>query len=270
MKNIFLFILLTFLYSLNSLADDNKILIQSTTSTRDSGFYEYILPYFYKEHDISVSVVSVGTGQAIKNASRCDGDLLIVHSPKLEEKFMSSGFGLKRNKLMYNNFIIIGPKNDPVKISSSTSILDVFSKLYASKFKFISRADDSGTHSKEKYIWELLGLESSDFDDNWYLESGQGMGATLNIAIGLNAYTLADQATWVRFSNKSNHISLFEKDNILHNQYGIIRINPNRCPNLKHESAELFYNWILSEEGQHLIDSFLIDGKSVFTGNSNM
>ena len=167
MKNIFLFILLTFLYSLNSLADDNKILIQSTTSTRDSGFYEYILPYFYKEHNISVSVVSVGTGQAIKNASRCDGDLLIVHSPKLEEKFMSSGFGLKRNNLMYNNFIIIGPKNDPVKISSSTSILDVFSKLYASKFKFISRADDSGTHSKEKSIWELLGLESSDFDQNF-------------------------------------------------------------------------------------------------------
>ena len=270
MKNIFLIILFNFLFALQAIADDNKILIQSTTSTRDSGFYEYILPYFYKKHNISVSVVSVGTGQAIKNASRCDGDLLIVHSPKLEEKFMSSGFGLKRNNLMYNNFIIIGPKNDPVKISSSRSILDVFSKLYATKFKFISRGDDSGTHLKEKYIWELLDLESSDFDQNWYLESGQGMGATLNIAIGMNAYSLADQATWIRFSNKSNHKSLFEKDNILHNQYGIIRINPIRCPDINHESAELFYNWILSEEGQHLIDSFLINGKSVFTGNSNI
>jgi tungstate transport system substrate-binding protein len=268
MKNIFLTVIFIFSCITDSVADDNKILIQSTTSTRDSGFYEYILPYFYKSHDITVSVVSVGTGQAIKNASRCDGDLLIVHSPALEKKFMASGYGLLRNNLMYNNFIIIGPENDPIKINSSSSILNVFSKIYSSKYKFISRGDDSGTHSREKDIWKLLDLDTSNFSNDWYLESGQGMGATVNIAIGLDAYTLVDQATWLRFTNKSNHTSLFERDdNNLLNQYGIITINPAKCPNLNHNSAKIFYDWILSAKAQALIDRFMIDGARVFRSN---
>jgi len=269
MKNIFFSIILLFSFILSAIADDHKILIQSTTSTRDSGFYEYLLPFFYEAHNIQVSVISVGTGQAIKNASRCDGDLLIVHSPKLEEKFMSSDYGLLRNNLMYNNFIVVGPESDPAKIKLSSSILHVFSKLHSSKSKFISRGDDSGTHFKEKYIWELLDLDVLNFSDNWYLESGQGMGATLNIAIGLNAYSLVDEATWLRFSNKANHVSLFKNDDILFNQYGIIRINPSKCPNLNHDSAKIFYDWILSAKGQDVINRFTINGLTVFTGNSN-
>ena len=258
--------LLLFIYPLNVLSDNN-ILIQSTTSTRDSGFYEYIIPFFYNKHKINVSVVSVGTGQAIKNASRCDGDLLIVHAMELEKKFINNGFGVLRNNLMHNNFVIIGPKNDPANIYNSTNISEVFYKLYNTKHKFISRGDDSGTHMKEKKIWGLAQINTAKLDNNWYLESGQGMGATLNITIGLNAYTISDNATWARFNNKNSHKILFDKDKSLHNQYGIIKINPKICPDLNHNNANIFYNWILSNEGQTLIDQFTINGINVFNGN---
>jgi len=267
MKPIYISILLFLSYPFIVIADNNRLLIQSTTSTRDSGFYEYMLPHFVEDHNINVSVVSVGTGQAIKNASRCDGDLLIVHSPVLEEKFVSSGYGLSRANLMHNNFVVIGPSHDPAKIRLSSNISEVFSRLYTSQYKFISRGDDSGTHLKEKELWEISNLNISNFDSNWYLESGQGMGATLNITIGLNAYTLTDHATWLRFTNKSNHISLYNADNNLHNQYGIIKINPQKCPYLNHNAANIFYNWILSTRGQDLIDKFTINDTAVFKSN---
>ncbi|MEC9206316.1 MAG: substrate-binding domain-containing protein [Pseudomonadota bacterium] len=266
-KKLLLFLIL-FLFSGYLFSEKNDLIIQSTTSTRDSGLYKYLMPIFSKKFNVDVSVVAVGTGQALSNAKNCDADILIVHARDLEEKFVKDGFGSMRSNLMYNKFIIIGPKTDPANISTEKNIHDVFLKIMRSNSKFISRSDDSGTYFSEMKIWNDLNLNPKIYSGNWYLESGQGMGATLNIAIGINAYTFTDSSTWIRFKNKSSHTILFESnETAMYNQYGVIKINPKHCPGLNHMDAGNLYDWLLSKEGQNLINGYKLHGKQLFYAN---
>ena len=243
------------------------ITLQSTTSTQNSGLYNYILPIFSDKYNIDVRVVAVGTGQAIKNAQNCDGDVLIVHSQTSEENFVESGYGLYRQNLMYNDFIIIGPQNDPAEINSSQNAFEVFKKIYNSKSVFSSRGDESGTHKAEIKIWNEINLETNKFNGNWYRELGLGMGATLNVAVQMDAYALSDRATWLAFNNKRDHKVLFEGDKSLFNQYGIIPVNPKKCPTVKFNLSEKFIYWMLSKEGQNKIASFKVNGHQLFFPN---
>ena len=243
------------------------ITLQSTTSTQNSGLYDYILPIFSDKYNIDVRVVAVGTGQAIKNAQNCDGDVLIVHSQASEENFVESGYGLYRQNLMYNDFIIIGPYNDPAEINSSQNAFEVFKKIYNAKSIFSSRGDESGTHKAEIKIWNEINLETNKFNGNWYRELGLGMGATLNVAVQMDAYALSDRATWLAFNNKRDHKILFEGDKSLFNQYGIIPVNPKKCPTVKFNLSEKFIYWMLSKEGQNKIASFKVNGHQLFFPN---
>ena len=240
------------------------IILQSTTSTRDSGLYDYILPNFKNEYDIEVRVVAVGTGQAIKNSMRCDGDLLIVHHKESEEKFVEDGFGLFRKEFMYNDFVLIGPSNDPAKISISNSIVDSLNIIRKNKFRFISRGDESGTYKKEIKLWELTNFVPNPREDSWYYSVGQGMGGSLNIAVNKNAYILSDRSTWVSFNNKRDHKILVENEPNLYNFYGVIPINPDKCPDTKVFQANKFVNWLNSRKTKDLISSFRVKGQQLF------
>ena len=246
-----------------------EILLQSTTSTNNSGFYKYLLPKFKEFSGISVQVVAVGTGQALKNAQNCDADMVIVHSKKAEEKFVASGFGLKRYNLMYNDFVIIGPESDPAMISTEQSIHHVLEAIFKVKASFISRGDNSGTHKKEVDLWKITQIHPQKYSGTWYKEVGAGMGATLNISAELNAYTLSDRATWLTFKNKKNLKILFEGDPSLFNQYGAILVNPQKCPNAKYDLAEIFLDWVLSDVGQTAIENYKINKFQLFYPNSN-
>ena len=270
LKFIFLCICYLFISHTNAYSKNDFITIQSTTSTVNSGLYDHILPIFINKHNINVKVVSVGTGQAIKNASRCDADILIVHSKKDEEEFVSNGYGEKRFDLMYNDFVIIGPSKNKVDISSSDDLKQVLKKIKDSKVKFVSRGDNSGTHKKEKELWQKISVEKSFFNEKNYIEVGQGMGSTLNIAIEVDGYVLSDRATWINFKNKKNHEIIFEDDKNLFNQYGIIKISKDNCPNTKNKLASIFLNWIVSKDGQDSITSFSIENKQLFFPNASI
>ena len=243
------------------------IILQSTTSTQNSGLYDYILPKFTEQNGIDVRVVAVGTGQAIKNAQNCDGDVLIVHSKDSEENFVRSGFGLYRKDLMYNDFVIIGPENDPAKVKSSDNAFEAFKKIFNERAIFASRGDESGTHKAEIKIWNNLNMNTNDFNGGWYRELGLGMGATLNVAVQMDAYVLSDRATWLAFKNKRQHLILFEGDESLFNQYGIIPVNPNKCPSVKTNLSKIFIDWMLSIEGQNYISSYKKNGQQLFFPN---
>ena len=243
------------------------IILQSTTSTQNSGLYDYILPKFTEQNGIDVRVVAVGTGQAIKNAQNCDGDVLIVHSKVSEEIFVKSGYGIYRKDLMYNDFVIIGPENDPAKVKSSDNAFEAFKKIFNERAIFASRGDESGTHKAEIKIWNNLNMSTNDFNGGWYRELGLGMGATLNVAVQMDAYVLSDRATWLAFKNKRQHLILFEGDESLFNQYGIIPVNPNKCPSVKTNLSKIFIDWILSMEGQNFISSYKKNGQQLFFPN---
>ena len=264
---IFLFSILINFYCYKLSFGKEYIILQSTTSTQNSGLYDYILPKFTKKNDIDVRVVAVGTGQAIKNAQNCDGDVLIVHSKDSEENFVRSGFGLYRKNLMYNDFVIIGPENDPAKVRSSGNAFEAFKKIFNERAIFASRGDESGTHKAEIKIWNNLNMSTNDFNGGWYRELGLGMGATLNVAVQMDAYVLSDRATWLAFKNKRQHLILFEGDESLFNQYGIIPVNPNKCPSVKTNLSKIFIDWILSMEGQNFISSYKKNGQQLFFPN---
>ena len=264
---IFLFSMFINIYCYKPSFGKEYIILQSTTSTQNSGLYDYILPKFTKKHDIDVRVVAVGTGQAIKNAQNCDGDVLIVHSKDSEENFVRSGFGLYRKNLMYNDFVIIGPENDPAKVKSSGNAFEAFKKIFSERAIFASRGDESGTHKAEIKIWNNLNMSTNDFNGGWYRELGLGMGATLNVAVQMDAYVLSDRATWLAFKNKRQHLILFEGDESLFNQYGIIPVNPNKCPSVKKNLSKIFIDWILSMEGQNFISSYKKNGQQLFFPN---
>ena len=242
----------------------DSITIQSTTSTRDSGLYKYLLPKYPNFSDVQIKLIAVGTGQAIMNAKNCDGNILIVHDKKREDKFMADGFGSSRYNIMYNDFVIVGPKKDAANIKGSKSISEVLSKIYIKKHIFISRSDSSGTHSAEMSIWNNIGLDPTTSSGKWYLESGQGMGPSLNIAISLDGYIFSDRSSWLRFNNKGNHIILYSNPIELKNSYSMILVNHDKCKNLDLKPALDLYDWLKSDHAASLIKGYKVNGQQLF------
>src|SRR5215831_10895408 len=253
-----------------SRADDNFIILQSTTSTQDSGLFDHLLPLFTQKTGIEVRVVAVGTGQALKNAQNGDGDVVLVHSKPDEEKFVADGWGVKRQDVMYNDFIIVGPASDPAKIGGLKDAVQAFKQIAETKSPFASRADDSGTNKAELKLWKDAGVDVKQASGTWYLETGSGMGATLNTAVGKGAYTLSDRGTWLSFGNKKDFKLLVEGDPKLFNQYGVILVNPAKHPNVKVKEGQAFIDWLTGAEGQAAIASYKIDGQQLFFPNASI
>ena len=250
-------------------ADNPFIILQSTTSTQNSGLYDYLLPHFTAKSGIDVRVVAVGTGQALRNAEKCDGDVLVVHSKADEVKFVENGFGTKRSNLMYNDFVVLGPANDPANIASATTVDEALQRISASQSAFASRGDNSGTHKAEKRLWKAANIAIDSAVNSWYLETGLGMGATLNFAVQANAYTLSDRATWLAFANRAGHKILFQGQPPLFNQYGVVPVSKSHCPNVKHELAQEFTDWLVSPDGQNMIASYTRNGAQLFFPNAD-
>ena len=249
-------------------ATDNagqSILVQSTTSTANSGLYDYLLPQFNEDHQIEVRVVAVGTGQAIRNASNCDADVLLVHAKSAEEQFVKDGYGIARFDLMYNDFVLIGPDNDPAAVANADTTTEALQQIAQTEALFASRGDDSGTHKKELTLWQAAGISP---ETAWYRSTGSGMGATLNTGIGLGAYILTDRASWITFGSKSDYKILHQGDASLFNQYGIIRVNDKICPEANVDASQTFIDWILSSKGQELISRFKIEEQQLFFPNA--
>ena len=263
-----IFVLLIFCYLNNVAHSGDAIIVQSTTSTKNSGFYDFISSKLKKDTGITIHVVAVGTGAAIKNAMNCDGDVLLVHSPEREIEFVNKGFSKKRYKLMYNDFVLIGPSLDPAKVKLQNNVVEAFQAIAKKQILFASRGDNSGTHSKEKIIWKKAGIIAKTYSGKWYRETGSGMGATINVAIGMGGYTLSDRATWIKFSNKKDFKVLFQGDKMLFNQYGVMLINKLKCPTVKSKLGQKFIDWLISSRGQKSINSYKVKGKQLFFGNA--
>lgn len=257
----------TALWTNPAAAQGKSILVQSTTSTENSGLYKHLLPLFTADSGIAVRVVAVGTGQAIKNAEKCDGDVLLVHAKAAEEKFVAQGFGVKRFDLMYNDFVVVGPAADPGKVAGSKDVVGALKKIAEAKAPFASRGDDSGTHKKELSLWQSAGVDVKAASGGWYRSTGSGMGATLNTGVGMGAYVLADRASWLAFKNKSDFTIAIEGDPKLFNQYGVILVNKAKCPSIKADLGQTFVDWLLSDKGQKAIGSYQINGKPLFFAN---
>ncbi len=267
LPKIFILTILLTIHALSVRAND-FVVLQSTTSVQNSGLYEVILPAFRQKTGIQVKVVAVGTGQALKNAERCDGDVVLVHSKADEQAFVEAGFGLERFDVMHNDFVLIGPQTDPAQISAAVDVGMALKAVESHKSLFLSRGDESGTHKAERRLWQQIGLDTRDFNKSWYRESGQGMGSTLHLAVQMHAYTLSDRGTWLAFASKDTHKILFSGDPVLFNPYGVIAVSPAHCPSANHQGALRFIDWILSTEGQDAIQHFQIDGQSLFFANA--
>ncbi|MBO9460356.1 substrate-binding domain-containing protein [Labrenzia sp. R5_0] len=252
-----------------SFAEDKFIVVQSTTSTQNSGLFDYLLPIFQEKTGIEVRVVAVGTGQAIKNAANGDGDVLFVHSKPSEEKFVADGLGVSRSDVMYNDFVIVGPANDPAGVAGSKDVVESLKKIADAKAPFASRGDDSGTHKAELRLWKAAGIDPNEGSGDWYRETGSGMGATLNTGTGMGAYVMTDRATWISFGNKGDYKVAVEGDPILFNQYGIILVNPEVHAHVKADLGQQFVDWVLSKEGQQAIADYRVDGQQLFFPNSD-
>ncbi len=247
---------------------DNFIVVQSTTSTQNSGLLDYLLPMFTEKTGIEVRVVAVGTGQAITNASNGDGDVLLVHAKAAEEAFVAAGNGVARFDLMYNDFVIVGPASDPAAIAGTSDPVAAFQAIASSESTFASRGDDSGTNKAELNLWKATGIDPSSASGDWYRETGSGMGATLNAAAGMEAYTLTDRATWVAFENKGDLEIVTQGGEALFNQYGVILVNPEKFPSVKADQGQQFIDWLLSGEGQSAIAAYQVDGQQLFFPNA--
>lgn len=251
-----------------ALAANEFIIVQSTTSTEQSGLFRHLLPQFTEATGIDVRVVAVGTGQALKNARNGDGDVLLVHAKASEEQFVQDGWGVQRFDVMYNDFIVLGPASDPAGIRGTEKTADALAKIAAAGAMFASRGDDSGTHQKERALWQAAGVDIDAASGGWYRETGSGMGATLNAAVGMQAYTLSDRATWIAFKNRGDHEILVAGDPALFNQYGVILVNPERHARVKAKAGQQFIDWLLGPEGQAAIASFKVDGEQLFYPNA--
>ncbi len=249
-------------------AEDPFIVVQSTTSTENSGLFKYLLPIFKQKTGIDVRVVAVGTGQALKNAENGDGDVVLVHAKAAEEKFVADGFGVKRIPVMYNDFIIVGPDADPAKVAGSKDAADALKKIAAAKAPFASRGDDSGTHKAELKLWETAGVDVKAASGEWYRSTGSGMGQTLNTASGMGAYALTDRASWSNFKNRGTLKIAVEGDARLFNQYGVILVNPAKHPHVKVKEGQAFIDWLTGAEGQAVIKGFKIEGEQQFFPNA--
>ena len=248
---------------------ETSIHLQSTTSTKNSGLYDYLLPRFKKDTGITVRVIAVGTGQAIRNARNCDGDVLLTHTKADEEKFVAEGYGVKRYKLMYNDYVFVGPSSDPARVAGLKSAPAALKKIAQSKSLFVSRGDNSGTHKREKTLWKAAKISPSAASGTWYRETGAGMGTTLNIAVGMASYTLTDRASWVAFRNKYDFKIHVMGDKSLFNQYGVILVNPQICPTTKAKAGQKFIDWLRSPRGQESIRKFRKNGQQLFFPNAD-
>jgi tungstate transport system substrate-binding protein len=241
-------------FIVSSVSAETRIRCASTTSTQNSGLFDYILPIFKKKTGIKVDVVAVGTGAAIEIGKRGDADVVFVHAKEQELKAVEEGYFVNRHDVMYNDFVIIGPANDPLKIKGIKSATEAFKKIAESDYPFVSRGDKSGTHTKELSIWKKLSIESKG--QKWYLEVGQGMEKTQRIANEKRAYTLTDRGTWLATKDGLEMTIVFEGDPVLFNQYGVMAVNPQKHRHVKYKEAMEFINWLISKEGQHAIASF--------------
>ncbi len=251
-----------------AVAEAPFIVVQSTTSTQNSGLLDYILPGFEAETGIDVRVVAVGTGQAIRNAINGDGDVLLVHAKPAEEKFVADGWGVERFDVMYNDFVLVGPKSDPAKVKGGTDIVSALRAVSDAEVPFASRGDDSGTHKAEMGHWEGAGIDPTSASGTWYRETGSGMGATLNVASGMDAYVLTDRATWQSFGNKGNLELMVEGDPRLFNQYGVILVNPEKHPRVRAAAGQRFIDWLKGPDGQAAIASYRLNGQQLFFPNA--
>jgi len=250
-----------------AVAQDKSIIVSSTTSTQDSGLFGYILPKFKEKTGIDVKVVAQGTGQALDTARRGDADVVFVHAKAQEEKFVAEGWGVKRYDVMYNDFVLIGPKSDPAKVKGK-DILSALKAIHDAGAPFVSRGDKSGTHAAELRLWKEAELDPAGSKPSWYREIGQGMGAALNTANAMGAYVLADRGTWISFKNKEQLEILVEGDERLFNQYGVILVNPEKHPHVKKEYGQQFIDWLISDEGQQAIAEYKIEGQQLFFPNA--
>ncbi len=251
-----------------STAADRFITVASTTSTEDSGLFKSILPKFTEKTGIEVRVVAKGTGQAIDIAKRGDADVLFVHHKPSEDKFVAEGFSTERKPVMYNDFVIVGPKADPAKVGGSKDVAAALKGIAAAKAPFVSRGDDSGTHKSEQALWKTAGVDPTA-GDGWYRAIGQGMGATLNTAAAVNGYAMTDRATWLSFKNRGDLDILVEGDKRLFNQYGVMLVNPAKFAHVKAADGQAFVSWLVSAEGQQAIADYTINGNSLFFPNAN-
>lgn len=255
-----LFLALFLLLSPFPLHAETRLRMSTTTSVEDSGLLKILLPPFERSNNVNVDVIAVGTGQALRLGENGDVDLVFVHAKEAEEEFVSKGFGVNRREVMYNDFIIIGPRDDPAGIIGNDAVR-ALRMIAEKKSPFISRGDESGTHKKEKKIWELTGIKPSG---SWYMETGQGMGATIQVATEKQGYSLADRGTFLAFEKKTDLVILVEGDGRLLNIYGIIAVNPKKYPHVKYDLAITLINWITSLEGQRIIGEYKKDGKPLF------
>jgi tungstate transport system substrate-binding protein len=249
-------------------AQDKSIVVASTTSTQDSGLFGHILPMFKAKTGIDVKVVAQGTGQALETARRGDADVVFVHARPAEEKFVAEGFGVKRYPVMYNDFILVGPKADPAGIKGAKDIVAALRAVKTKGADFISRGDKSGTHQAELNLWKVAGIDIGKDKGPWYKEIGQGMGAALNTASAFNAYVLADRGTWLSFKNRGELVISVEGDKRLFNQYGVMLVNPEKHPSVKKDLGQQFIDWLVSAEGQKAIAGYKINGEQLFYPNA--
>ncbi len=257
-------------FSGSAIAQEKSIIVSSTTSTTDSGLFNHILPLFKAKTGIDVKVVSQGTGQALDTGRRGDADVVFVHAKAQEEKFVAEGAGVKRFPVMYNDFVLIGPKSDPAGIKGGKDIVEALKKVKGKEAGFISRGDKSGTHTAELNLWKAAGLDMGGADKGgWYKEIGQGMGAALNQASASNSYVLSDRGSWLNFKNRGELDIVVEGDKRLFNQYGVILVNPEKHKHVKTELGQAFIDWLISAEGQKAIADYKINGMSLFFPNAS-
>ncbi len=261
-------VLLALLLSASVHAQEKFITVSSTTSTEQSGLFKHLLPIFQKKTGIAVRVVAVGTGQALDIGRRGDADVVFVHAKPLEEKFLAEGHGVKRFEVMYNDFVLIGPKKDPAKVAGTKDVVAAFKSIKAAQAPFVSRGDKSGTHFAELRLWKAAGVDIASDRGPWYRDTGQGMGPALNSAAGMNAYILTDRGTWLSFKNRADLVIVVEGDRRLFNQYGVMLVNPGKHPNVKKEWGQAFVDWMISPEGQKAIADYRINGEQLFFPNA--
>jgi len=249
-------------------AQDRFITVASTTSTEQSGLFGYLLPIFENKTGIQVRVVALGTGQALDLARRGDADVVFVHARAAEEKFLADGQGVRRYPVMFNDFVLIGPKSDPAGVAGSKDILEALKKIQSTQAAFVSRGDKSGTHMAELDLWKATGIDIDKAKGAWYRDTGQGMGPALNTASSMNAYLLADRGTWLAFRNRGDLAILVEGDKRLYNQYGVMLVNPDKHPAVKKAFGQSFIDWLVSPEGQKAIADYKIGGEQLFFPNA--
>jgi tungstate transport system substrate-binding protein len=248
-------------------AQEKFITVASTTSTEQSGLFGFVLPIFQKSTGIAVRVVALGTGQALDMARRGDADVVFVHDPAAERKFVSDGYGIGHRDVMYNDFVLIGPKGDPAKVAGSKDITAALQKVQAARAPFVSRGDKSGTHAAELRLWKDAGIDIAKQKGPWYRETGSGMGPALNTASSMNAYILADRGTWLSFKNRGDLGIVVEGDKRLFNQYGVMLVNPAKHPHVKKDLGQAFVDWVVSPDGQRAIAQYTIGGQQLFFPN---